>query len=137
VFDIEESGFLVKKELTIDQLEKEKEVEVPKIETTDNALQDEPHSQTTSSPSPDPIPTPPIPEPKITKFHFIANLDSLRTTRDVNKIVEEILKNLPDGSDLNVELSVDATVIEGFKKEEINIINQKCKDLNIENIEFY
>jgi predicted AAA+ superfamily ATPase len=84
-------------------------------------------------------PVPPTPEePKNTRFFMSAPLDTTRINRDVQKLVEEVIRHLTDADDAEVEVSLELNVKspDGFSQQVVRTVSENCRTLKVESFGF-
>ncbi len=85
--------------------------------------------------NPDP---PPVVAPSNTHFYMSAKLDNMRTNRDVQKLMEEVISHLTDleGCDVDIHLEVSATNPDGFTVPIVRAVSENCRTLKVEYFSF-
>jgi len=117
------SGLLVRPEVALSQLEREKPVETPS----------EPDSRV---PSPEEtIAVTPEPPASIapTRYHGSVRLDPARVGRDAGRIADEVISHLVGlvGSDVTVTLEIEARVPSGVTEHVQRVVTQNGRDLKV------
>ena len=81
-------------------------------------------------------PLPPDRPPK--RFYGTVNLDPIRTLRDTQQIIEEVVQHLTSLPNATVEVTMDirATVSDGFPKDTVDIVKANCQTLGFEPHDF-
>jgi hypothetical protein len=66
-------------------------------------------------------------------------LDSLRLSRDADKVAQEIVQHLTalDGSEVEVTMEIHANIPDGASPELVRTITENCNTLEFENCEFH
>ena len=77
--------------------------------------------------------TPVAKEPMNRHFFMSAKLDNTRINRDVNNIVDEIIKHLTalDGSEVKIMLEVEANIPQGAPQGTVRTVTENCASLRI------
>jgi hypothetical protein len=81
-----------------------------------------------------PIPSvqPPAPSPKNTRFFMSSSLDTTRINRQVQNIVEEIIRHLTSsGATVEVSLEIEAKKEDGFSQQTVRTISENCRTLHV------
>lgn len=89
-----------------------------------------------NSPKPEPPPAPRESKPK--RFHGSVEIDSMRPTRDVGKIAEEIIANLQGlvGAKVTVRLDIEAAIPDGASEQVVRTVSENAKALKFETFGF-
>jgi predicted AAA+ superfamily ATPase len=76
--------------------------------------------------------------PKNKRFFMSADLDTTRINRDVQKYVEEIIQHLTsvDGAQVKVSLEVEAQIADGFTQQTVRTISENCRTLHVRGFGF-
>ena len=85
-----------------------------------------------------PSPSTQVTMPSNTHFYMSAKLDTMRTNRDVQKLVEEVISHLTDldGCEVDIHLEVSATNPNGFTVPIVRAVSENCRTLRVENFGF-
>lgn len=85
-----------------------------------------------------PSPVPPLATPSNTHFYMSAKLDNMRTNRDVQKLMEEVISHLTDleGCEVEIHLEVSATNPNGFNVPIVRAVSENCRTLRVDNFGF-
>jgi hypothetical protein len=145
---IERSGYLVKVDVAIKQLEEEEKrcraeaearmgngssvpagasdeggvsVYTPTTDNNDGPLSVNEESVSTGT------------APKNKRFFMSADLDTTRINRDVQKYVEEIIQHLTsvDGARVKVSIEVEAESFDGFAQQTVRTISENCRTMRV------
>ncbi len=73
-----------------------------------------------------------------TRFYLSATLDNTRINRDVQRLLEEVIKHIADttGAEVKVSLEVEASSGQGFSDKTIRDVSENCRTLRVDHFEF-
>ncbi len=130
VSDNDLSGLLVRPEVALDQIARDK----PKpAEPIKDSGTDEGHGGShTELPKP---PVPPVPEVKLkTRYHGTVRIDPTRAGRDAGKVADEVLAHLAGvvGASVTVTLEIEATIPSGAPENVVKVVTANGRDLKFE-----
>lgn len=116
-------GLLVKPEVAVAQLDRERKPDP----TIDPPI--DPPIQPPPPPPPDPTISPPAPQ--LTRFHGSVQLDATRVGRDASRIAEEVISHLAGlvGADVKVTLEIEAQLPEGASDQLVRTVTENCRVL--------
>ncbi len=140
VGSVDRSGYLVKVAVAKDQLAKER------------AAREQEEAGGVSMPATPPEPTgtemtgevettgesPAQPQVNKTRFYLSARLDNTRINRDVQKLLEEVIKHLSDtpGAEVKVSLEVEASSMLGFSATTVRTVSENSRTLRVDDFGF-
>lgn len=81
---------------------------------------------------------PPVPPPLPKRFYGSIKLDSMRLSRDADKVAQEIVQHLTAliGTEVEVTLEVHAKIPDGASPELVRTVTENCRTLRFENYGF-
>lgn len=145
---IEKSGYLVKREAAIEQLEAEV-TERARIKASQETHKDGENTgpvspstgvnETNNTPYGGTDNTQTIGKPetqKLTRFFLNAKLDNTRINRDVDKIMAEVLNHIAQDGTLEIRLEVQAASPNGFQQQTVRTATENCRTLKIDDFGF-
>lgn len=138
---IEKSGFLVRREAAMAQLEAEaEERQKPQggqagMDAGRQASGDsEPYPSGEDASSGESVND--SGAPKLTHFFLSAELDNVRTVKDVREIMDEVLEHISRDGKLEIRLEVQATAPKGFQQQTVRTATENCRTLKISDFGF-
>lgn len=128
------SGLLVKPEVALAQLEREKPVEAPRTEKPGDRPGSRGDGKETDAPLPAPHPAKILP----TRFYGNIALDPLRMGTAAGQIADEVLAHLSGlpGANVEVFLEIHAKIPGGVPEDKQRIVSENCRTIGFESHEF-
>ncbi len=82
---------------------------------------------------------PPAPSPRVTEFYLSTKLDTMRIVRDVNELMEEVVKHLlnTNGCQVEISLEVRANSPDGFPEQVVRVVSENSRTLKVNDFGFY
>lgn len=140
VGSVDRSGYLVKVPVAKDQLEREKiaKESVRGAEPAAAYAVEEPSTSNTVQEVNTTISTPVHAPSKKTRFYLSATLDNTRINRDVQRLLEEVIKHIGDaaGTELKVSLEVEASSVHGYSDKTVRDVSENCRTLRVDDFGF-
>ena len=140
VGSVDRSGYLVKVPVAKDQLAKERaareqeeggDVPMPATSPEPTGVGMTGEVETTGE-------SPAQPQVNKTRFYLSARLDNTRINRDVQKLLEEVIKHLSDtpGAEVKVSLEVEASSMLGFSATTVRTVSENSRTLRVDDFGF-
>ena len=140
VGSVDRSGYLVKVPVAKDQLAKERaareqeeggDVPMPATSPEPTGVGMTGEVETTGE-------SPAQPQVNKTRFYLSARLDNTRINRDVQKLLEEVIKHLSDtpGAEVKVTLEVEASSMHGFSATTVRTVSENSRTLRVDDFGF-
>lgn len=134
---IDKSGYLVRREQALAQLEAEATASKSGIDLVKTGQKPAPAAKAAeTAESGGQYGGEPGATPKLTRFFLNSRLDNTRINRDVDKIMAEVLNYIAQDGTLEIRLEVQAASPEGFQQQTIRTATENCKTLKIESFGF-
>lgn len=139
---VDRSGYVVKKQVAIAQIEREKPVQPPVIPVDPVvpgvAEPGHPFNPQGQPAVPGVPAVPAVETPKNRHFFMTDSLDNVHVIRDVSKLMDEVINQLSgvDGSRISIKLVVEAEMPNGTPVPIVRGVTENCRTLRVDDFGF-